>query len=165
MQNPLYIKLVVGFVLLSVLFFNVNYQGFVDAFVGANYYLMIWVAMCICASTIIGAFNLNLFVSKGVTIPFVKFIPMFWVAWASSLVVPGQVGDVLSLPALLKKHGYALHASVGRMLLDKLISFLIIFLLGVAGLLQVTGLDYQLLVVVLMVFMFGIGLKYRSERT
>ena len=64
---------------------------------------------------------------------------MYWVGWAFSMIVPGQVGDMMSLPALLRRYGYALHTSLGRILLDKLISFAVIIALALWGLPPLLG--------------------------
>ncbi len=90
-------------------------------------------AFSITLSVVIGGFNLNLFVSQERTVPFLRFLPMFWVSWAFSLVVPGQLGDIASLPVLLRKHGFDWHTSLGRIMLDKLLSLLVIGLLALWG--------------------------------
>lgn len=95
-------------------------------------------SVAILAATCLGAVNTYLLVSREGELTLWRFIPLYWTAWAVSLVVPGQVGDVASLTAMLRRHGLEWHAGLGRVLLDKIISFLVIVLFAVVGLLSLS---------------------------
>jgi uncharacterized membrane protein YbhN (UPF0104 family) len=98
-------------------------------------------SVAILAATCLGAVNTYLLVSREGELTLWRFMPLYWTAWAVSLVVPGQVGDVASLTAMLRRHGLEWHAGLGRVLLDKIISFLVIVLFAVAGLLSLSDVD------------------------
>ncbi len=95
-------------------------------------------ALAILTATCLGAVNAYLLVSRDGELALWRFMPLYWTAWAVSLVVPGQVGDVASLTAMLRRHGLEWHAGLGRVLLDKIISFLVIVLFAVVGLLSLS---------------------------
>lgn len=77
--------------------------------------------LIVCA-TLIGAVSLHMLISLENEINFVDFLPLYWTSWAVGLVLPGQVGDVASLAALLRRHQMAMSTTVGRSLADKLVS-------------------------------------------
>jgi len=60
-------------------------------------------------------------------------MPIYWLAWAISLVTPGQIGDIATISTLLKKQDIDWHLSLGRSLLDKLISFIVMAVLATIG--------------------------------
>lgn len=97
----------------------------------------LWVmltATLIVVSTLISAVNLHLFMNQEGTLPFAKFLPLYWASWAIGIVFPGQVGDVASIAAMLKRRGIAWQVSLGRSLLDKLISFTLMLVIALASL-------------------------------
>lgn len=90
-------------------------------------------AACIVLSTLIGALNVYLLGHQRNVLSLRRFIPLYWIAWAIGLIFPGQIGDMAALSAMLKKNGMDLHASVGRLLLDKMISLLVISVFALWG--------------------------------
>lgn len=90
---------------------------------------------CIAASTVLGAYNAFLLVGRAGDLAWRQFLPVYWIAWAAGLLVPGQVGDIATTAALLRRHAMDWRHVLGRSVLDKVISLLIIGALGVAGLL------------------------------
>lgn len=90
---------------------------------------------CVAVSTLLGAYNAFLLVSRGGELAWRQFLPVYWIAWAAGLLVPGQVGDIATTAALLRRHAMDWRHVLGRSVLDKVISLLIIGALGVAGLL------------------------------
>jgi uncharacterized protein (TIRG00374 family) len=95
-------------------------------------------ALAIVVSTFLGFVNSYLILARSGEISWGRFLPIYWVGWALSLVVPGQVGDVAGISALLKKHGLDWHTSIGRSLVDKAISFAVSCLFGLLALSQIT---------------------------
>ncbi len=105
---------------------------------------LVWLGMaavCIALATLIGAFNVYLLGHQRNVLSLRRFIPLYWIAWAIGLIFPGQIGDMAALSAMLKKKGMDLHASVGRLLLDKMISLLVISLFALWGIATVISLD------------------------
>lgn len=95
-----------------------------------------WIAAtiaCILAATLIGAFNAHLLVSRGGELTMRRFLPLYWVAWAIGLVVPGQVGDVAGMSVMLRRHDFDWHASIGRSLLDKAVSAGVMLAFAIGG--------------------------------
>ncbi len=95
-------------------------------------------SVAILAATCLGAVNTYLLASRDGELTLWRLMPLYWAAWAVSLVVPGQVGDVASLTAMLRRHGLEWHVGLGRLLLDKIISFSVIVLFAAIGLLSLS---------------------------
>ncbi len=95
--------------------------------------------------TILGALNLYLFLRLSPRAPrFAELLPIYWTAWAVGLVVPGQVGDMASVTAMLHRRGHSWQAVLARSLLDKLISFLVMIMVAAFAVLPfVQGLSWQ----------------------
>jgi uncharacterized membrane protein YbhN (UPF0104 family) len=105
---------------------------------------LVWLgiaAVSIVLSTLIGAFNVYLLAHQRNVLSLSRFIPLYWIAWAIGLIIPGQIGDLAALSAMLKKKGVDLHASLGRLLLDKIISLLVISLFALWGIATVFPFD------------------------
>jgi uncharacterized protein (TIRG00374 family) len=86
-------------------------------------------ARSVCAAAVLliivamlGALNLQMLFNTEGQLPFRIFLPVFWTSWAIGQVFPGQIGDMVSLAAMLKRRGLDLSASIGRSLVDKLVS-------------------------------------------
>jgi uncharacterized membrane protein YbhN (UPF0104 family) len=91
-------------------------------------------AFCIIFATSLGAFNAYLLLNRQNSLLWTNFLPIYWLAWAVSLVTPGQIGDLAIISTSLKKQNIDWHLSLGRSLLDKAISFTIMAILAVIGL-------------------------------
>ncbi len=92
-------------------------------------------AALILSSTLIGAYNSHLFIGRDGAVPWAVFLPVYWVGWALNLIVPGQVGDIAGISALLRARHLPWHISVGRSLLDKVITIVMMAVCAAAGLL------------------------------
>lgn len=78
----------------------------------------------IVAGTVISAINSYLICGASQVMTFFEYLRAFWVAWAVGLVVPGQVGDMLTLNQVLRRRGMPLSQSVARTSVDKIVSLL-----------------------------------------
>jgi len=96
-------------------------------------------AAAVAAATLVGAANAYLLVNRRGEVAWRHFLPVFWIAWGAGLLVPGQVGDLATISAILRRHDLDWRHTLGRSLLDKAISLLIIGALGAAGLLIAAG--------------------------
>lgn len=79
-------------------------------------------AAVLVATTTIGGLNLHLILSRHSGQPFLRFLRVYWTGWAVGLVTPGQVGDVATVSVLLGREGVDWRGTLGRLLLDKLIT-------------------------------------------
>lgn len=127
-------RIVVGLGLLLSLFFYVGWQKLASHFAALDSYWLVASAAAILIAVLIGTLNLHLLISSGGEIAMHRFLPIYWVSWAFSLVVPGQVGDLFSLSVLLRRSGLSWHAIVGRTLVDKLLSLVVLGILAGFGL-------------------------------
>jgi len=97
----------------------------------------------IVAGTLLSAINSYLICGASQVMGLGEYAYAFWVAWAIGLVVPGQIGDMLTLNQVLRRRGMPLSHSVARTTVDKVVSLLCalmvasqIFRLGHAGVLR-----------------------------
>jgi uncharacterized membrane protein YbhN (UPF0104 family) len=83
-------------------------------------------AGAIVISALIGSYALYLLISRDHVLPYRRFLGAYWMSWGVGLVVPGQVGDVAMLTVLMQRRGLHWPTSLGRSLLDKLISLAVL---------------------------------------
>jgi uncharacterized membrane protein YbhN (UPF0104 family) len=88
------------------------------------------------ATTLIGGLNLHLILSRHSGQPFARFLRVYWTGWAVGLVTPGQVGDVATVSVLLGRQGVDWRGTLGRLLLDKLITLGVMLLVAAIALAQ-----------------------------
>lgn len=81
-------------------------------------------SIAIVAGTVVSAINSYLICGASRFMSFLGYLRAFWVAWAVGLAVPGQVGDMLTLTQVLRRHGMPLPQSVARTSVDKIVSLL-----------------------------------------
>jgi glycosyltransferase 2 family protein len=132
----------------------------------------LWLALTaisiICATTV-GAWNAYVLSAFHATLSFTRFLAAFWCAWAVGLVLPGQVGDLVSMTAMLRRLGIPGPSALGRLGVDKLISLLVI--LAAAGLLPLVVHDARLrlaaallvLIGVLLIAGFALATRWRAR--
>ena len=106
--------------------------GLNPAFVAATVFLIL-------IATFIGAYNTYLLVNLEDSLTFSIFLPRYWLAWAVGLVFPGQVGDIATLSAVMKRRGLNITQTLGRSLADKLISFVLMLGFGCWGIVTLPG--------------------------
>ena len=78
----------------------------------------------IVAGTLLSAINSYLICGASQVMGLGEYVYAFWVAWAIGLVVPGQIGDMLTLNQVLRRRGMPLSHSVARTTVDKVVSLL-----------------------------------------
>lgn len=96
-------------------------------------------ASLILIATFIGAYNTYLLVNLENGLVFSVFLPLYWLAWAVGLIFPGQVGDIATLSAIMKRRGLNITQTLGRSLADKLISFTLMLSFGCWGIITLPG--------------------------
>lgn len=120
-----------GFSLLFILVLYFDFKAVVFEIFNLNFYYIFLATIFIFLSTILGAYNTYLLINLEKKLTFFNFIPIYWISWAVALIFPGQVGDIATLSVIMKKRGLDISRTLGRSLIDKLISF--IFMLGFAA--------------------------------
>lgn len=126
-------RMLAGIVLLVVLVAAFGWRPIAENIAGIPLFWLIGALALIVAATLISACNRFLLINIDQQVTLQQFLPVYWVAWATGLLVPGQVGDVATLAALMRRRGMQVHQSLGRSLLDKMISFCIVGAFGSAG--------------------------------
>lgn len=87
-----------------------------------------WLWPCtllLVATTLLGAANVYFLIDHAKRPKFSKFLPVYWISWGVGLVVPGQIGDVAALSLAFRRHGMNPSFTLGRTLLDKLVTLLV----------------------------------------
>lgn len=104
---------------------------------------LIFACGLIVAASLLSAYNRHLFINVERQLSFREFLPVYWVSWATGLLIPGQVGDVATMSAMMRSRGMQIHQSLGRSLLDKLTSFIVVGSFGLAGFAnQLSGVEF-----------------------
>jgi uncharacterized membrane protein YbhN (UPF0104 family) len=85
---------------------------------------LIGAAAAIVAGTLLGAINSYLICGAARFIDVGGYLRAFWIAWAVGLVLPGQVGDMLTLTQVLRRRGMPLSLAVARTSVDKIVSLI-----------------------------------------
>jgi uncharacterized protein (TIRG00374 family) len=90
-------------------------------------------SICIILSTLIGSFNLYIFLYEIKKISFLFFLKIYWLSWAFGLIAPGQIGDVATIGFLLKKKGLNYSIGFSRSVIDKIISLFVVLCFSLYG--------------------------------
>lgn len=136
---PHYIRIIFGLILLGVLIWYFDISRIIKPLGTIDPTWVSISALLIIASTLISAVNLHLFINQEGQLPLRTFLPLYWLSWAVGIVTPGQVGDIASITALLKRKNMAWHTSLGRSILDKLISFITMLAFALYGMSTLIG--------------------------
>ncbi|WP_186453926.1 lysylphosphatidylglycerol synthase transmembrane domain-containing protein [Denitratisoma sp. DHT3] len=92
------------------------------------------VVALVAGATFLGAINTYQLLRIDNQIPpFHRYLPLYWFSWSLGLVLPGQIGDMAALSALLRKHDIPITRSLGRTLADKITSIIIFALAALPG--------------------------------
>jgi uncharacterized membrane protein YbhN (UPF0104 family) len=156
------LRVAFGLVLLSALVLLGDFQRVAAILHAVN---LVWVgvsAILTILATLTGALSLHLLFNTERKLPFRVFLPVFWTSWAIGLVIPGQVGDVASLAAMLKRHNINLAASVGRSVIDKLISLLVMVLFGAWSIHRQLSVPTLLYISAILFVVFGVSYLMRA---
>ena len=135
MSSPLkYLRAAFGVCLIIALTLYLDIDKVLEQLSQLHTVWLVGAALCIAASTILGGLNVYILLNRDIDLGFIGFLPIFWTAWAMSLVVPGQVGDIASVSMMLRRHQIEWHTSLGRSLVDKFISLSLTLILACVGL-------------------------------
>ncbi|QEP42342.1 UPF0104 family protein [Ectothiorhodospiraceae bacterium BW-2] len=127
---------IVGLLLLGLLIWYYGFTNIINTIFSE--FELNWAiisALCILISTLIGSVNVYLFLARinSLSLNYAKFLRFYWLSWGVGQVVPGQVGDIATLGITLRKHGISASTTIGRAAMDKVISLLVITLVGLIG--------------------------------
>ena len=136
-------RILFGFVLLVVLIGYFDPGAIAAKLTDLNPVFVTATASLILIATFIGAYNTYLLVNLENGLAFSIFLPLYWLAWAVGLVFPGQVGDIATLSAVMKRRGLNITQTLGRSLVDKLISFVLMLGFGCWGIISLPGVSFE----------------------
>jgi uncharacterized membrane protein YbhN (UPF0104 family) len=128
----------VAALLLAILLLQVDPVALLHALARPSWAILAAAGGAILGGTLIAAFNSYLLINCHQGIRFRDYLPIYWLAWAAGLLLPGQVGDLVVISSLIRRHEMEWHTSLGRTLVDKAISFLVVSGFAFIGL---VGLD------------------------
>ncbi len=134
-------RVIFGVVLLGALFCYVNPVSVLPLLEQIQPIWILAASITIVFSTLLGAINLFLLFGSNRNLKFGEFLPLYWTSWAVGLVVPGQVGDLASITTLLHRKGHLWQVVLGRSLLDKLISLVVMIAIAFFGIAKWIAID------------------------
>lgn len=132
-------RVLLGLAILLALIAYLDPHALLEALLRLDLDHLLFAAALIILSTLLGAYNAHLLMNAEGRVAFTDFLPIYWLAWAFGLVFPGQVGDLATLSAAMKRKGLRLAHALGRGLADKLISFLLMLSCAAWGLASLPG--------------------------
>lgn len=133
------LRIVFGLILVGILMWFVDLKAVTMKLAQLDIRLVGTVTVLIILSTIIAAFNTHLLVNPESKVSFLSFLPLYWLSWAVGLVFPGQVGDVVTLSSIMRRHDVAVSRTLGRSLADKFISFILMLFFALWGVALLQG--------------------------
>ena len=80
----------------------------------------------------LGVVNVWLLVRRLAPLPFGTFVKVYAASWASSIVLPGQMGDATQIP-LLRRYGVPVSASSAAYVTDKTLSLAFMVVVAILG--------------------------------
>ncbi len=159
--EPTYYRLLLGLIGFTLIGILIWYFGLKNIYAQLAALEMRWVLTslaCLILSTCIGAINAYILLPQGIEITFPKFLILYWTAWAIGLVIPGQVGDVATIGVLLRKRVINIAQIMGRVVLDKAISLVLMVVFAIFGVMSLPGLvvwDLRALLWIVVVMVVG----------
>jgi uncharacterized membrane protein YbhN (UPF0104 family) len=83
---------------------------------------LVGAATAIVCGTVLGAWNVYRIAGLQASMPFARFLPVYWRSWAVGITVPGQVGDMLTTLWQLRGRTGGLAFIAGRLVADKAVT-------------------------------------------
>jgi len=114
-------RILVAVGLLTTLLVTIGPGVLIETLGGASGPRLAAVAALLWVWLIVGALNVWLLLRSLTAISFRRFLREYLVAWAASLLIPGQLGDATQV-LLLRRQGISIATSGAAYLLDKLVS-------------------------------------------
>lgn len=136
------LRIVFGLSLLITLVWYFDLQVIVNEIINLDFFYFSIALIFILLFTILGSYNTYLLINIDKTLPFTSFIPIYWISWATALIFPGQIGDMVTLSAMMKKYGLNISQTLGRSLADKLISFLLMLSFACWGIFMLPSINF-----------------------
>ncbi|MCB1919469.1 MAG: flippase-like domain-containing protein [Candidatus Competibacteraceae bacterium] len=133
------LRVAFGIVLLAWLIGYLDISSILKQLANLNPVFVAAAVLLILMTTCLGASNTFLLVNLEGQLSLTAFLPAYWASWAVGLIFPGQVGDIATLSAILKRRGLMLSQTLGRSLADKLISFALMLSFAFFGIFALPG--------------------------
>ena len=121
-----WLRLVIGLLVLAGLIAYLTPRALLAQLKSVDPTWLLAAVVAILVSTMIGSYALYLLISRDRALHYRRFLGAYWMSWGVGLVVPGQIGDVAMLTVLMQRRGLHWPTSLGRSLLDKLISLAVL---------------------------------------
>lgn len=132
------LRIVFGVCLIALVIFFADGRAIYQHLTNLYPLWLVIAGLCICISSLLGAFNLYMLL-PGTRPPWSAFLPIYWSGWSLNLIMPGQIGDIAGIAALLRRHDMDWHTSIGKSLVDKFNSLMVTIIFGLAG---IHAIDY-----------------------
>lgn len=118
---------------LALLVWSIGLRPILEVMARASWKPLVAAMLAVLAATAVGGYNAWQLSALGERARFGRFLAAYWCGWAIGLVVPGQVGDVVSIAGFFRRWGIPVSQTLARLGLDKAVS-LAVALLAVASL-------------------------------
>ncbi|MDO8480360.1 MAG: lysylphosphatidylglycerol synthase transmembrane domain-containing protein [Nanoarchaeota archaeon] len=135
-----WLKLVVSALILVLFFTQVPLAAFWRLLVTANLPLLLVALLIMVLTLILDGVSLHVFLPKG-KLHWKDTLVFYGYAWCAGLILPGRSGDLVILP-FLKKKGIGMGEGLAAVLLNRMLSFALVLLVGGLGLVVYLGIAW-----------------------
>jgi uncharacterized protein (TIRG00374 family) len=133
-KNIIFIlKLLVGLSVLIFLLYKLNFIEVYNTLISVNIYVILLVLIHLFITVFISTLNFKvLLIPLKVDIGLFKLLKYYLIAWAIGRFLPGMLGEV-PIVYFFKKHGISYGAGTSIVILNKLITFGVLIIIGIFG--------------------------------
>ena len=129
----LLLRIILSFIIIGYLVYRIGLNNIAITFSKLNVYVLLFAIGIIFLHLIIAAYSVFIFIRPlGYTIKFLNFLKIYFFSYSFGLFLPGKLGEFSIIP-LLKSENIEYKDSAAASILDKLITFITLFLFTVIG--------------------------------
>jgi len=148
------IKIIIGILLIFYLINKVGLINIINIIKSINIIYLPLILLLWLVNLLIGATNIKIMLlALGEKLSFTKTLKYYLKSWAYGLFLPGKLGE-LSIIYFLKKENIGLSKGTIIAIIDKMITFFVLFLIALFGLINILNLKEIILVLFLISFVF-----------
>jgi uncharacterized protein (TIRG00374 family) len=134
-NNSLFLKLILGLVLISLVYWKIGFWSIIDTILSISIIFLVLYILLKVLSFFIGALNIAIllkpFNHKIKTRVILRYSML---SWAIGLFAPAKLGE-LSLVYFLHKKGISISKALIVFLIDKILTFIVLFFFGISAIL------------------------------
>src|SRR3989344_155106 len=163
MKRLAIIKYTISIIILGLLLVTIKPSKILAVLNLINLKLILIIIILAFALILLTTINLKIFISPYIKkISFIEFFKKYLVTWSISSFTPGKIGD-RSLSYLLKDK-ISPEESIAALILDKLITLIVLSVIGIIGVFYILPKEYAYLVTISLIFIIGLVVYFINSK-